>query len=642
MLSVSDLTYHIGGRSLYENTSIHLSNRDKIGLVGLNGSGKTTLLKIIRGEIKPERGSISKLKDCSIGILEQEIGEVNEDLDILEIAMTAFQPILDIKHKIDLLTDRIASEAVEKDIEKLAILQSEFEIRGGYALQSKAEEILEGIGFRTIDLQRPIREFSGGWKMRVMLAKLLLEKPSLLMLDEPTNHLDLPSIQWFENYLKSYEGAIILVSHDKQFIDNTVNKIIHIEKGKLNLYNGNYSFFLDERAMRMEIQQNAHANQQKKIKDAEKFINRFRAKSSKARQVQSKIKLMDKVELIENAKEDIKTIQFQFKFNQPSGKQVLEIKDLNKSYGNQKIFSQANANILRGDKIALIGANGLGKTTLLKIIAGIESFRGHCTDGYNVSKAYYAQHQVDSLHYKNDILEELNQLGSDYTELELRSILGSFLFSGDDVFKKIETLSGGEKARVALAKTLITRANFLILDEPTNHLDINSVEILSLAMNSYQGSLIMVSHDRSFIEQVANKIWFIEDCQIKEYLGSMEEYLYWANEIAMKKNKPEKVKAEKNKIKNEKQLTYEEQKEIRKNLKSLNRQLETIENKIDQNEKLKSAKETQLIDPDVFSDYSKLEKINQEIKQINQALSDLHNQWESLYVEIDSIEKMNL
>ena len=478
--------------------------------------------------------------------------------------------------------------------------------------------------------------------MRVMLAKLLLEKPSLLMLDEPTNHLDLPSIQWFENYLKSYEGAIILVSHDKQFIDNTVNKIIHIEKGKLNLYNGNYSFFLDERAMRMEIQQNAHANQQKKIKDAEKFINRFRAKSSKARQVQSKIKLMDKVELIENAKEDIKTIQFQFKFNQPSGKQVLEIKDLNKSYGNQKIFSQANANILRGDKIALIGANGLGKTTLLKIIAGIESFRGHCTDGYNVSKAYYAQHQVDSLHYKNDILEELNQLGSDYTELELRSILGSFLFSGDDVFKKIETLSGGEKARVALAKTLITRANFLILDEPTNHLDINSVEILSLAMNSYQGSLIMVSHDRSFIEQVANKIWFIEDCQIKEYLGSMEEYLYWANEIAMKKNKPEKVKAEKNKIKNEKQLTYEEQKEIRKNLKSLNRQLETIENKIDQNEKLKSAKETQLIDPDVFSDYSKLEKINQEIKQINQALSDLHNQWESLYVEIDSIEKMNL
>ncbi len=638
MLSINDLSYYIGGRPIYENASLHINERDKVGLVGPNGSGKTTLLRIILGELQIDSGSISKQRDCTIGVLNQEINITDESLPILSIALQAFDSILKIKEKIDGLILQIENDHDAKKIDTLARLQEEFEIKGGYSLQSKAEEILEGIGFKTMDLARPISEFSGGWRMRVMLAKLLLEKPSILMLDEPTNHLDLPSIKWFENYIKSYEGSVIIVSHDKRFLDNTANKIIEIEDLKLTQYTGNYSNYIEEKTMRQEVQNNAHMNQQKKIKEAERFINRFRAKATKARQVQSKIKLMDKIDLVEKSRDNQKDIRFEFRYGQASGKHVLDLKHVSKSYDTVNIFDQASASIMRSDKIALIGANGLGKSTLLKIISNTVPYEGACTPGHNVIISYYAQHQIDALNYKNNILEELAQTDSDYTELELRSILGSFLFSGDDVFKKINNLSGGEKARVALAKALISKANFLVMDEPTNHLDISSVDILTEALQKYQGSLIMVSHDRQFIEAVANKIWFIDNKKIKEYPGSYSEYEYReVNSVQVKKPKPSKPEILSKK--NIKSRSFEEQKRLKNKLNSLHNKLENLEEEISTLEARKEQVEEQMLNPDVYTNYEKLSAMTSDFENLELNINKKHKAWERMLNEIDKLEE---
>jgi ATP-binding cassette subfamily F protein 3 len=637
MLSINDLSYYIGGRPIYENASLHINEKDKVGLVGPNGSGKTTLLRIILGDLQIDNGSISKQKDCTIGILNQEISIINESLPILSIALQAFDSVLKIKKKINGLILEIENDHDEKKIDLLARLQEEFEINGGYSLQSKAEEILEGIGFKTVDLTRPISEFSGGWKMRVMLAKLLLEKPSILMLDEPTNHLDLPSIKWFENYVKSYEGSVIIVSHDKRFLDNTANKIIEIEDLKLSQYTGNYSNYIDEKTMRQEVQNNAHMNQQKKIKEAERFINRFRAKATKARQVQSKIKLMDKMDLVEKSRDAQKDIRFEFRYGQPSGKHVLDIKQISKSYDKVNIFDHTSASIMRNDKIALIGANGLGKSTLLKIISHTVPFEGSCIPGHNVIISYYAQHQIDALNYKNNILEELAQIDTDYTELELRSILGSFLFSGDDVFKKINNLSGGEKARVALAKALISKANFLVMDEPTNHLDIASVDILSEALQKYQGSLIMVSHDRQFIEAIANKIWFIDNKKLKEYPGSYSDYELWAGNSSQIK-KTEKQKPEEVFKRIPKSRSFEDQKRLKNKLNSLHNKLQTLEEEISKLESKKEYVEEEMLKPEIYTDYEKLSEMTTDFESIELNINKKHKAWERMFSEIEKLE----
>jgi ATP-binding cassette subfamily F protein 3 len=638
MLSINDLSYFIGGRPIFEGAALHINEKDKVGLIGPNGSGKTTLLSIISGEVHIDAGEISKHKDCTFGLLKQEIGVMNETIPILSVAMQAFEDLLVKKDKIDHLIKEIEIDTDPKKIDVLSKLQEEFEIKGGYSLQSKAEEILEGIGFKTSDLTRSMSEFSGGWKMRVILARLLLEKPSLLMLDEPTNHLDLPSIKWFENYIKSYDGAVIIVSHDKQFLDNTVNKIFEIEDAKLNQYIGNYSDYVREKTLRKEIQDNAHVNQQKKIKEAEKFINRFRAKATKARQVQSKIKLMNKIDLIEKSKGDAKAINFEFRFSQASGKHVLDIKNLRKSYDQVSIFSDTSASLMRGDKVALIGANGLGKSTLLKIIANSISYEGECTLGYNVLLSYYAQHQIDTLNYSNNVLEELALSDSNYTELELRSVLGSFLLSGDDVFKRIHNLSGGEKARVALAKVLISKANFLVMDEPTNHLDIDSVDILTSALQQYQGSLIMVSHDRQFIEAIANKIWYIENKKLKEYPGRYMEYEFWVKRTKSNGNKTTK-KAIANSKRNKQDRSFEDQKRSKNTLNSLKTKLKDLEVTISDLEQKRENIEQKMLSPEIYSNYEKLAELTEEFETINDYLYKNHLEWEELFLEIEKLEK---
>ncbi|MEJ7675820.1 MAG: ABC-F family ATP-binding cassette domain-containing protein [Chitinophagaceae bacterium] len=386
---------------------------------------------------------------------------------------------------------------------------------------------MQGLGFANADLQRAYKEFSGGWRMRVLLAKMILMHPDVLLLDEPTNHLDLPSIEWLEKYLQHYQGAVVIVSHDRYFLDRMVTKIVELYQQEMHFYTGNYTYYQQEKAQRIEIQQKAYDNQQDYIRQQERFVERFKAKASKAAQAQSIMKRLDKIERIENTELERPNMRINFAIDKQPGRTLCTLKNVTKKFGNVKIVEHAGAEINRGDKIGLIGANGKGKSTLLRIVAGTETFEGERIWGHNVDDAFYAQHQLEALNLNNDVLEEMQTARSGKTDLELRTLLGCFLFSGDDVDKKIKVLSGGEKARVALAKTIVSKANFLLLDEPTNHLDIHSVDLLIEALNKYEGTYILVSHDRYFVNQTCNKIWEIEDYKIKEFVGNFEEWEEW-------------------------------------------------------------------------------------------------------------------
>ncbi len=637
MLSISNLSYAIGDRILFDSAQLHIKPKEKIGLVGLNGSGKTTLLRIINGEITPDEGAVSKRNDCTIGYLNQDLLSFQSEESIVSIAMKAFEEVVGYEIKIELLIKKLEHDTSDKLIHQLAALQEKYEEMGGYQIQSRAEEILEGVGFKTSDLHRLLNEFSGGWRMRVMLAKLLLEKPALLLLDEPTNHLDLPSIKWVENYLKNYDGAVVIVSHDKYFLDNTVSRVIEVSNNKLNTYAGNYSFYLKEKELRDEIQKNAYINQQQKIKQTEQFINRFRAKATKARQVQSRIKSLERMEKIEDVKLETTPITFNFRFSQQSGRHVVRMENVQKSYGDLLVLKPSTANIERGDKIALIGANGIGKSTLLRIIAGTERCEGKAETGYNVITSFYAQHQIEALDMKNEMLEELKQAGTDKTEQELRTVLGCFLFSGDDVFKKIKVLSGGEKSRVALAKTLISEANFLLLDEPTNHLDIVSVNILIQALQQYQGTFIAVSHDRFFLSEVANKIWYIEDGYLKEYPGTYDEYEHWAAKSMKKQSFSHGDSSYAGSVEKEKTARVKAPGERQQILK-LKKALETIENDIESMEGEISRLEYLMANPDIYSNVEQLQQTTLEYKTLKNELESKNSEWEKLMEQLESLE----
>lgn len=527
MLSISNLSFYFGSRALYDGANLHIKPKTKIGLIGANGTGKSTLLRLISGEYSPDGGNISKSGECTIGFLNQDLLSYQTDDSILHVAMQAFERQLELQIQIDAVLHKMETNYEDKDVDLLSKLQEEFERLDGYTIQSKSEEILEGLGFTTDDLNKPLRLFSGGWRMRVMLAKLLLQKPALLLLDEPTNHLDLPSIEWVEKYIHDYEGSVVVVSHDRYFLDRTVDNIAEVSNAKITLYPGNFSFYEEEKALRNEIQKGAYENQQSQIRQTERFIERFKAKASKARQVQSRVKALDRLDVVDEVIDEKAKVNFKFNFGTQPGRFILFLEHISKAFGEKIILKNTSATINRGDKIALIGANGKGKSTLLRIISGTEKIVGERRTGHNVIESFFAQHQLESLRVENNLLEELKATGTAKTEMELRSVLGCFLFSGEEVFKKIKVLSGGEKSRVALAKVLISQANFLLLDEPTNHLDMQSVNILIQALQQYEGTYVVVSHDRYFVTNIANKIWYIEDYEIKEYPGSFDEYEVW-------------------------------------------------------------------------------------------------------------------
>jgi ATP-binding cassette subfamily F protein 3 len=634
MLTLNNISYFIGGRALYRNVTLQIKPKDKIGLIGANGTGKSTLLKIITGEHSTDEGNIQKSKDCTIGFLNQDLLSFQSEESILAVAMEAFEEATRIQIQMDHVLHKMETDYTDDLIEKLSVLQERFQALEGYTIQSKAEKILEGLGFSTKDLTRPLKNFSGGWRMRVMLAKMLLAKPALLMLDEPTNHLDLPSIQWLENYLRDYEGAVVVVSHDREFIDNCAKTIVEVAQQSLNIYAGNYSFYLEEKELRSEIQKASFENQQAKIRQTERFIERFKAKASKSSQVQSRVKALDRMDVIEDVVEDNQSVNFRFTFKTQPGKMINELKGVSKSYGDLTILNNTDAKIERGDKIALIGANGKGKSTVLRILTGTEAIDGEVVFGHNVISSFYAQHQLESLDINNEILEELKQHGSNRSETELRNVLGCFLFSNDDAFKKIKVLSGGEKSRVALAKTLISDANYLLLDEPTNHLDMVSVNILIQALQQYEGTFIVISHDRHFVSKVANKIWYIEDQMIKEYPGTYDEYKYWIEKVRTNTAPAAPVIKEKKEAVPEKKLTVTST-PVNQEQKKLKQQVEKLEEQIASLEKKKSRVEEELAKPEVYGNPDNLAKVSVEFDTLDTELNRLQEEWEASMMKLE-------
>ncbi len=642
MFVLQEITLEFGSRVLFGDLSWHIKPNEKIGLIGANGTGKSTLLRVISGEYSPTSGNISKRNDLIIGFLNQDLLSYLSDNSILDVAMEAFERANVVHTEIEKILVQLEHDHSEEILNKLHKLQTEYDSLDGYQLQSKAEAILEGLGFTTEDLKRPLKEFSGGWRMRVMLAKTLLQKPNLLLLDEPTNHLDLPSIQWLENYLHDYEGAVIIVSHDRYFLDKIVNKIAELEYEKLTLYTGNYSDYLIEKEERKELQMNAFKNQERYIKEQEKFIERFRAKASKATAVQSRVKALEKLDKVEEVAGPLAAIKIRFAVDKQPGKIISKLNIRSKAYGSNELLKNTTAEITRGDKIAFIGANGKGKSTLLRLLAGHEEFDGDKEETYNVVETFYAQHQLESLNKEYHPLEELQMTAPDETDTYLRSLLGAFLFKGDDVFKKIKVLSGGERARVALAKVILDKANFLLLDEPTNHLDIQSVNVLVEVLNKYEGTYIVVSHDRYFLSRIANKIWYIENKELKEYPGTYHEFEVWQAE--QKALKPTKSAPVTKLAKAEKATNiYPDEKNKDQNKKKEKQRLETLSKKHEEQVTILKKDHERLSlmmsDPNVFQDKLKYKNLQSEFDKCVHDLKHHEVEWEAYYLKLLELDE---
>jgi ATP-binding cassette, subfamily F, member 3 len=632
-----NMTFEFGARTILEDATWHIQPGEHIGLIGYNGTGKSTLLKLLAGEYTPTGGTVERSRSTSIGYLHQDLLSFDTGDSILKVAMGAFDKVLSVEKELEQLVAEMEEEekAGKPQSETLLLNYTdklhEMDLLDGYNIHHKTEEVLQGLGFSNAHLQRPYREFSGGWRMRVLLAKMILQKPDLLLLDEPTNHLDLPSIEWLEKYLKNYQGSVVIVSHDKFFLDRMVDKIVELYQQNLHFYNGNYSFYEREKEMRITIQQKAYENQKDYIRQQERFIERFKAKASKAAAAQSAMKRLDKIDRIENVEMERPDMRIQFRIDRPPGKVLVQLKDLTKSFGDNVIIAHAEAEIERGDKIALIGANGKGKSTVLRIVAGTEPFTGERIWGHHVDASFYAQHQLESLNLNDSVLEEMKHAGSGKNELELRTLLGCFLFSGDDVEKKIKVLSGGEKARVALAKTIAGKANFLLLDEPTNHLDIHSCELLAEALNKYEGSYILVSHDRYFISKTANKIWEIEDGRIKEFKGTYDEWVEWNKRMSTQA----KPVLSKPKIENQPpvqqkapEITQPINKEAKKQFQKQQKLVEQLDGDIKRLQQESDRLELQLSAPEIYADRQKFLVAESEYKKAALSLNVAKQQYD--------------
>lgn len=640
MLSLDKVGIDFGGTWIFKDASYQFAPGDRVGLIGRNGAGKSTLLRMIAGDMSPTEGAVHLSGKTKVAFFNQDLLSYQTDKSAVEVAREAFAEQLALKDEIDELLEKIEGGADDADLwDSLAAKQAEFETRGGSSIDAVVHSVLSGLGFSAEEHHMPFHTFSGGWRMRILLAKMLLTEPDYLLLDEPTNHLDLPSIQWLENYLKNFAGACIIVSHDRMFMDRMAKKVIEITLKRLHVYNGNYQYYLSEKALRREQHLRSYQNQQKYIEEQERFITRFKAKATKARQAQSKLKQLEKLERIEAPEEENFNLKIRFVMKVTSGKEVLKLENIEKSYGPKDIIKQGNGEILRNDKIGLIGANGLGKSTLLRIIAQREEFGGTHKLGHNVIFDFFAQHQLEALTLKNTILQEVQAAAVGKTETEVRNVLGSFMFSGEEVDKKIEVLSGGEKSRVALAKTLLSEANFLLLDEPTNHLDIQSIQMLVEALGAYQGTYVVVSHDRFFLQQVTNKIWYLEDKQIKEYPGTYDEFAEWKarQDVASAENDAP-VQEEKSEKNPKGELSYKEQKR-RKNLRrKLARDQEKLEADIEVVEGELKHLESQMADPENARNFDKLSALQKSFDEVQKKLNTLTESWETVSMELEELE----
>ncbi len=637
MLNIHNLSVSFGGEFLFEEIAFRLNPGDKVGLIGKNGAGKSTLLRLLSKEMAPDTGVIASDKEVKIGFLKQDI-DFEKGRTVLEEAYQAFQEIKRLESQLENINKQLAeredyeSDSYNQLMIDLSDITGRYEILGGYNYQGDTEKVLLGLRFKRQDFENPTETFSGGWRMRIELAKLLLQNNDVLLLDEPTNHLDIESIIWLEQFLKTYPGVVVIVSHDKMFLDNVTNRTIEISLGRIYDYNKPYSKYLVLRQEMREQQLNAQKNQEREIQQAERLIEKFRAKSSKASMAQSLIKKLDKMERIEVDEEDNAVMTVRFPLSVQPGKVVIEGENLAKRFGEKEVLDNVNLLVERSSKVAFVGQNGQGKTTLAKMIVGQLEHEGDLKLGHNVQLGYFAQNQADHLEENKTIHELMLDAANETNRTKVRDILGAFLFRGDDVDKQVKVLSGGERNRLALAKMLLQPFNVLVMDEPTNHLDIKSKNVLKRALDNFEGTLILVSHDRDFLQGLTEKVFEFRDGAVKEFLGDIDEYLVQRNALDFRaiEKKSEKISSQPKDQSDRSQNDYQRQKQ----LKSLKNKLGSIEKKItalekeigEMDHKLLMEYEQTVADPSFFNGYhSKKETLN-----------TLMEEWETLSNEIES------
>ncbi|MCA0348739.1 MAG: ABC-F family ATP-binding cassette domain-containing protein [Bacteroidetes bacterium] len=634
MLNIHNLSVSFGGTFLFEEVTFRLGSGDRVGLVGKNGAGKSTMLKILAGDFKPDSGQIATEKEVRMGFLRQDI-DFEVGRTVLEEAYEAFTEIKRVERKLEEINHQLVtrtdyeSEDYSQIIEQLSDYTHQFEILGGYNYVGDTEKILLGLGFKREDFNNQTDTFSGGWRMRIELAKLLLQSNDILLLDEPTNHLDIESIIWLESFLRNFPGVVVIVSHDKMFLDNVTNRTIEISLGKAYDFNKPYSQYLVLREEIREKQLATQKNQAKKIEETEKLIEKFRAKASKASMAQSLIKKLDKVERIEVDEDDNSVMNISFPVSQTPGRVVIEAEHVTKAYGDKVILKDISLLVERGSKIAFVGQNGQGKSTFIKAIVNEFKYDGTIKLGHNVQLGYFAQNQAEYLDGEITLLETMINAATDTNRSKVRDMLGSFLFRGDDVEKKVKVLSGGERNRLALCKLLLQPINVLLMDEPTNHLDIKSKNVLKAALNKFEGTLLLVSHDRDFLQGMANTVYEFKDQKIREYLGDINFFLEQRNAMNMREIEKKDVVKETPKVE-KKNLSFEEQKAQ----KSLQNRLSKVESQIQQLEK-----DIQHDDRELASNYDKhIENASffaaYEKKKVE--LEKLLAEWEEIQLEIES------
>ena len=644
MISVDQLVVSFGGFELFKGISLLVSPRDRIGLVGKNGAGKSTLLKILAGHQQPSEGIVSVPSDVRLGYLPQHM-LVTDGRTVFEEAVTSFEEILalekrieEINHEIGHRTDYESTE-YHRLLDHVTEFNDRFHMLGGNNFEAEVERTLVGLGFKRTDFTRQTSEFSGGWRMRIELAKILLKRPDVFLLDEPTNHLDIESIQWLEDFLKNYNGAVVLVSHDRAFLDAITNRTIEITLGRTYDFKSNYSKYLILRKELKEQQMAAYLNQQKMIADTEDFITRFRYKATKAIQVQSRIKALERLERLEVDEEDNSALRIKFPPALRSGTVVAEIKELTKSYGTHEVLKEIDVIIERGEKVAFVGKNGEGKTTLARIIMNeLEYNNGECKLGHNVKIGYYAQNQANLLDEELTVFETIDRIAVGEIRTKIRNILGGFMFSGDDVDKKVKVLSGGERSRLAMVKLMLEPVNLLVLDEPTNHLDMRSKEILKQALVDYDGTVIVVSHDREFLDGLVNCVYEFKDKKVKQHLGGIYEFLRRKKIESMKelekKDVPLTQEVKVQKVEEPDKLSFGDRKEINKNISRFEKNIEKTEQEITNLETKIEEMDQALAqadgsDPEIFKKYERLKK------ELEQKMYE----WELLTEELEELQK---